>query len=361
MLQYRVLPLLQVGFLQLADFSFFRLGNMVYLLFLPCFLFLLWLNSLSFFPAGLGHTMAEYNFGVSMALKYNLIKVHPPVVCAHGNQLPCSDFFGLGLGELYSLGQVKQAIEDRHLKEIIVEGTPDDKRLQDALKRFPETNLVFTFTKAKSSSNYKSSRGWWLGQMSLARQTSVWERNVSTAKYDPTCINVALHLRRGDIVRKPKQSVLKKRFTNNEFYINTFKTIRSLFPNNKVVGYFFSQGEPKEFEDIAKELPEAHIFFRGTPLGDFRGLMESDILVTAKSGYSHLAAVMSEGVMVVALPFWSSYDYLPDVVMANEKSNQGLNPEEFVTVWNARDANLRKGAVAAVPDKPEVEPEELVV
>ena len=106
------------------------------------------------------------------------------------------------------------------------------------------------------------------------------------------------------------------------------------------MGHFISQGEMEEFQDIADTFPDHHVNLNGGVLDDFRLIMEADIIVTAKSGYSHLAASLSES-MIIALPFWGSYDYLPSVVMAREDLEDGLDIREFVEVWNRRPRRTR--------------------
>lgn len=295
-------------------------------------------------PLGLGHTLAEYNWGINQAMEYNLTRVYTPLTCPNKAQLSCNDFFGVGINENFTLKLIDWNIKEGYLKKVVID-EPDQEKLKEVVMAHPENDVVFAVAKKCPENDYSRSRTWWREKMRLARETPVWAQNPSSVKYDPASINVALHLRRGDIMRKP--GLVKQRFTGNEFYINTLQTLQSLFPNNQVVGHFFSQGNRLEFADIEGRFPGHPIILTGTPLGDFRGMMESDILVTAKSGFSHLAAVMSD-VMAVAIPFWASYDYLPSVIMADVNSTLGFDPAEFVRVWNIRTPEQRKGALAVL-------------
>ena len=294
--------------------------------------------------------MAEYNWGVNEAVKHNLTKVHIPLTCSHGPGDLCDSFFGVGVDAEYTQEEIDLAMELGHLKRIDILGTPTPSKMAEFVKEHPEDNVVFYFEETRSTSDYANTRGWWREKLLKAQKTTAWEQ-FAGVRYNPDVVNVALHLRRGDIMKSvgvPGKESIMKRYTVNQFYIDAFTTLLSLFPPGTLEGYFFSEGDPKDFQDILDAHPTAHLMLTGTALSDLRSLTESDILVTAKSGYSHLAATLSD-VMVVAGPFWGSYAYLPSVVFADEKSSAAFDAAEFAAVWNNRTAEERKGAIAVVP------------
>lgn len=299
----------------------------------------------------MGHVLAEYNWGLTRCLELNLTKVHIPVKCSHDFlDIPCNDFFGLGMNERITETLINQAINGGQLKRVVIEAKDNEKAeairlLNAAVVAHPEDGVVFVVNKTHEY-DFSRTRKWWQNRLVMAKEKSpTWAEYPSLAKYDPTCINVALHIRRGDVVLKS----LLNRFTANEFYIKTFKILESLFPNHRVVGHFFSQGEIEDFVDISESLPGHPIYLKGTALGDLRGLMDCDILVGAKSGYSYLAAMLAD-MMVVALPTWfADYSYMTSVVMADEMSENPFDAKEFVRVWNQRTPEQRKGALAELP------------
>lgn len=234
-------------------------------------------------------------------------------------------------------------MEMGHLKRVFIEGSATTPKLRDAVLAHPEDNVVFELEETRSVSNYEITGPLWRKAMKKAMKNKAWQKKFPGPEFDETKINVVLHLRRGDMVRKPKAAVLKKRYTGNQFYISVLASIKKLFPKGMVVGHFISQGDdPKEFEDIQQAFPKDNIFLNSPVFLDFRRMIEADVLVTAKSGFSHLAAALSDK-MIVALPFWSSYSYLSSVVYADEENSDGFTLDEFADVWNKRPLTERKG------------------
>ena len=46
----------------------------------------------------------------------------------------------------------------------------------------------------------------------------------------------------------------------------------------------------------------------------FDDMCASDILITGTSGFSHLASIFCRTPVVLAMPFWHSYDYIPNAM-----------------------------------------------
>jgi hypothetical protein len=111
---------------------------------------------------------------------------------------------------------------------------------------------------------------------------------------------VAVHVRRGDVSRS----------TNRQRYVSTehvFETIRRV--SSEVIGNglrpkitLYSQGSPGDFADITESLP-VDLQLDRDPLWTMERLIEAEVLVTAKSSFSYVAALLSEGAIYYQ-PFW---------------------------------------------------------
>jgi len=302
---------------------------------------------------GIGHTMAEYNWGLVESFKHNLTKVHLPINCGHGLGYDCDLFFGVGADAVYTKEEIDLATRMGLLKRVRIQGSATPSKMAEAVAAHPEDNVVFNFTETTSTCDYTDSHDWWINHLARASQNPLWQEKFASPKYSKDAINVALHIRRGDLMSSfgvpGKEKIIRIRYTVNQFYIDVFRSIQHAFPPGvKVVGHFISEGEPADFQDIADTFPEHKILLHGGSLDDFLQLKEADVIVTAKSGYSHLAASFSDAV-VIALPFWCPYSYLPSVVKANENLEGGFNIGDFVRVWNERPEGLRKGVKAVMP------------
>ena len=103
---------------------------------------------------------------------------------------------------------------------------------------------------------------------------------------------VAIHVRRGDV----DQSQNSSRFTPNASIIRTIELIRSILGefNIKATYQVHSQGKAEDFADFAKLGCE--LYLDTDAIETMQQIVEADVLVMAKSAFSYVAALISNGV-----------------------------------------------------------------
>jgi hypothetical protein len=122
-----------------------------------------------------------------------------------------------------------------------------------------------------------------------------------TCWYDPNKVNVAIHVRRGDITKEK----YAERYTTNAEILYVQQQIASL--QCDFAFHVFSQGKPEDF----KELAGLTLHLDEDPLDTFHHLMTADVLVMAKSSFSYAAALLSDGIIVYS---WHGQSPLPEWV-----------------------------------------------
>jgi hypothetical protein len=103
--------------------------------------------------------------------------------------------------------------------------------------------------------------------------------------YNRNVVNVAFHVRRGDVKGG-------RRFTSNKDILKIYNKIINLLPDAKF--HLFSEGlfdDFREFSDIELHLNE-------DALTTFHHLVMANILVMAKSSFSYSAALYSDGIKI---------------------------------------------------------------
>ena len=117
--------------------------------------------------------------------------------------------------------------------------------------------------------------------------------------FNPSKINVAIHIRRGEISKKEDP----KRYTSNHFVLNIIKRISAVLDDcrHKPIFHIYSQGDDADFSEIAKDGILFHL--NECPFTTFHHMVSADVLVMAKSSFSYSAALFSKGV-IIYLPFW---------------------------------------------------------
>jgi len=113
--------------------------------------------------------------------------------------------------------------------------------------------------------------------------------SLKECSYNTNILNIALHIRRGDVV-----SHNSKRYTSNAIYLNIIRRLDKLnLPPHQF--HVFSEGRKEEFSDF-RDVALLHL--NGDALDTFHHLVKSDIFVMAKSSFSYSAALYSGGVII---------------------------------------------------------------
>jgi hypothetical protein len=109
-------------------------------------------------------------------------------------------------------------------------------------------------------------------------------------------IDVAVHIRRCN----PHDNGQTYGYTDDEYYLNVIKHIRSQYQKNKMF-HIYSQGEFKSFERFKSDDVVFHLNKKLE--NTIYDLVTSDILVMSKSSLSYVSGLLSDGI-VYYLPFW---------------------------------------------------------
>jgi hypothetical protein len=117
-------------------------------------------------------------------------------------------------------------------------------------------------------------------------------------------ITVGVHLRRGDVVpAHPKFHLYARRYTPDESNLQAITELRYVAGELSVPikVNVFSEGSPEKFRCYVDAGCDVHI--STDPFETFHNLVCSDILVSAKSSFSYVAAILSTGIVIYE-PFW---------------------------------------------------------
>ena len=108
-----------------------------------------------------------------------------------------------------------------------------------------------------------------------------------TITYDSTTVNIALHIRRGDVSNKKYLS----RYTPNNDYIALLQKIDLV----SHVVHLFSEGDEGNFADILEAFPSVTFVMHLNEeiTSTFHHLVMSDILIIAKSSFSYCAGLLN--------------------------------------------------------------------
>lgn|SRR5574344_1052849 len=125
--------------------------------------------------------------------------------------------------------------------------------------------------------------------------------------YNKDNFNIAVHVRRGDIMVDPKNTMLTMRYLCNDYYYKVLKQVVECIRVEKPVHiYFFSQGSSSDYQEF-KSFENLHWCFDMTAQDSFLHFVYSDLLITSKSSFSYKPALINRGIKICPRIFWHGY------------------------------------------------------
>jgi hypothetical protein len=130
--------------------------------------------------------------------------------------------------------------------------------------------------------------------------------------YDDEYTNVAIHVRRGDIVGRKNR--FKSRGTSDEYFISLMEKLNKENTKKPYKFYVFSQNKTAKrgfrmkkqgdiFEKYRNLDLNVELMIDGCPFFDFHHLISADVLITSKSSFPYVAGLFTNG-RVIFNKFW---------------------------------------------------------
>jgi hypothetical protein len=180
---------------------------------------------------------------------------------------------------------------------------------------------------------YASTRGWFIDAYNQAR------KNFPLAiSYRPDKLNIAIHIRRGDLLPGRQFSDLSSRMLPDRWYLQVIDAALNnprkpvaihIFSEGKDGQYHSENGAPFSWREHFKKLPyEVHEHIDSDFLSTFHHLINADILVGSKSGMSHLAGMLSEHIKLMP-GMWHSYRGADKILELVDSLENNLDKESI--------------------------------
>jgi len=319
--------------------------------------------------AGIGHSMGIINRSIKIAARNNLQfaysenqlrksdntdwhwRLRQALRKLRGKQADESHNIGNDLNEMLNLktllpsraelekrmrrGEVK--VIDLPLFEIHI---PSNAHLDNEIYRsidhfiqnYPEPNIVFRIRSNRFGDyEYQNTRQWFINAYQQARK-----QDPIPLLYSPQKLNIAVHIRRGDLLPGRQFSDLSSRMLPDAWYLEILDAVLSasekplaihIFSEGKDGQYQSEIGAPFSWKEHFKQTThEIHEHIDSDFLSAFHHLIHADILVGSKSGMSHLAGMLSTQCKLMP-KMWHSYRgsnqllELPDTQSGLDKKN----------------------------------------
>ena len=187
------------------------------------------------------------------------------------------------------------------------------------IQSHPEPNIVFKLSNNRFGDyEYASTRAWFRDAYDSARKSAP-----IALYYQPQALNIAVHIRRGDLLPGRQFSDLSTRMLPDRWYIEIVKLIISqtkkplsihIFSEGKHGLYQSEKGESFSWAQYFAHSGHPVIEHIDTPfLETFHHLLNADLFIGSKSGMTHLAGMLGNSVKLVP-SLWHSYRGAQDLL-----------------------------------------------
>lgn len=284
-------------------------------------------TSENYFRSSFGHSMYNYITGLLLSKKLNMKFIHSDLTnsTSRFNSL-------LNLKSVFDIHITESLDETHHINPYEHENIKIDYETISGIDSLHNIDYKKTIKYIESLVNDKnklfiigSSEGTHFPGLLIDSsewiiepfQKAYWSKNSKkNTIYKPDRVNVAIHVRRGDI------KILKHpdRWRDNFFYISLISKIKSQLPNAKF--YLFSEGDKSEFSELSEMMSlekdvysfgmepldtnnikgkfdgEVNLILGGRDTEIFHHLVSSDVLVTGQSTFSTISAYFTKGKVI---------------------------------------------------------------
>lgn len=251
---------------------------------------------------GIGHSQAEWHTAYQWARMLGLEFVHIPL------KGDWDQFFGLK--NLKQYDEVLRELKPTIIRVPYATGWSGGKEVFPEILKFIESirsekDLLFVLADGQNAYDHITHAGHF---RKLFEENGDWRglpRHQVAGK-----LNVAVHLRRGDVAQMAadKSSNWEARYVPEEWFVAVMDAIQQTVPDQSPCFHIYSQGKPEDFPLVA-EREDICFHLDVSEEETLLNMAKADVLVMSPSGFSYLAAMLSDGIKVARYPWWH---FIPD-------------------------------------------------
>jgi len=270
--------------------------------------------------AGIGHQIANWIAGYWFAKQFGLKFAHIPFAQSSWEQ-----FLGFGDKEKTAEELIKKQGYRKVLLPLFDEFNNTEVTLiKSIIASYNSQRVVFW---AEQDQFYRNQFG--VMNEIIDKFYKAKARENDKLIYSKDNFNIAIHVRRGDIVlgqESNNQNILMRWQTNEYFETVLSEVIEKIKQIKPIAIYLFSQGDRKDFS-VFEQFENIHFCLDMDAQNSFLHMVYADLLITSKSSFSYKPALLNNGIKVCPKDFWHGYPETSDWILANEK---GLLVDEGV-------------------------------
>jgi hypothetical protein len=261
--------------------------------------------------AGIGHQMANWIAGLWFSHEFDLNFAHISFSSEKWER-----FLGFGDGEV----AVQDLLHNQGYKKVLLPlfdefNLIEVARIRRIIGSYIDKKVLFIL---EQDQGYDDQFG--VIEILQKKFYASKSRKYDLLQFSKQSYNIAIHIRRGDIVlgQKNGNPNLLMRWQDSKYFENVLKSVLMNLKQVKPIKiYIFSQGEKIEFLDF-EDLGDIEYCLDMGAHESFLHMVNADILIASKSSFSYNPALLSYGIKVCPRNFWHGYPDKSDWILADE-------------------------------------------
>ncbi|CAM4099916.1 Glycosyl transferase family 11 [Zobellia roscoffensis] len=259
--------------------------------------------------AGIGHQMANWIAGYWWSKQFGLKFAHLPFSTG-----TWEGFLGFGEQEIEVEDLVKKGYKKIKLPLFEERKSNEVKLVRQIISSYTEQEVVFV---CEQDQFYRDQYGVVADIQKKFYSASARKNNTFT--FDQKHFNIAIHVRRGDIMADPNNPNLQMRYLANDYFEKVLRQVLETIQTDKPKHiYFFSQGNPNDYPEF-KQFDNLHWCLDMGAQDSFLHMVYADVLITSKSSFSYKPALLNRNIKVCPKNFWHGYPNTKDWVMVDNR------------------------------------------
>lgn len=260
--------------------------------------------------AGIGHQLANWIAGYWFAKQFKLKFAHIPF-----SNSTWEEFFGFYQNEVLFSELVKKGYKVVRIPIFDEHNENEIEMIRNIISAYSGKKIVFL---TEQDQFYQEQYG--VIQDIQKKFYSCKARKNESLIYNKDTFNLAVHVRRGDIVQTPGENneELSKRFQSNDYFVSALETALDTLKDKKNIHiYLFSQGKKEDYSEFLK-FNNLHFCLDMGAKESFLHMVYADALITSKSSFSYKPALLNRGIKFVPKDFWHGYPQNSDWIQLEE-------------------------------------------
>lgn len=261
--------------------------------------------------AGIGHQLANWIAGYWYAKEFGIRFAHLPF-----SSDAWEHFLGFGYGDV-SVKELKgKGYKVRRLPLFNQNSKAEFELNRQIINSYGSQRVVFV---AEQDQFYKDQYG--VIDDIKRKFYGAQSRIGQTLKFSTDNFNVAIHVRRGDIMNDSSNPNLVMRYLSNDYFERVLRGVVNNLKSTKPIHiYFFSQGVESDYPEFA-QYDNLHWCMDMGAQESFLHMVYADLLITSKSSFSYKPALLNNGIKVCPRNFWHGYPSTLDWILVD---NEGV-------------------------------------